>query len=236
MSPFPNIDIKIGQPRRRRRYRRGFAGGIVGLIGLVVMAIVGYSKTRAPAAPPAPRLPSAQAVLAKLRATELGKGLEQIPATVIEQGVLRRVPYLSHRAGDVEVNVYGDPDAPVCVEIGLPGADLARRAACRDALADLLPEAADRAALSGLDLAKGKTTRSGLSLEITPETAVDAFGMWWASAYDSAAIEAARASDGELKDLSQPRPADAKKSRPGKSVYPSSFKRQANAWIRSALR
>lgn len=227
------IDIRIGQaPRRRRRYRRGFAGGIVGLLGLVVMAVVGYSKTRSAAPPPAPRLPSAPAVLAKLRAGELGKGLEEIPATVIEQGALRRVPYLSHRAGDVEVNVYGDPAAPACVEIGLHGGDPARRAACRDALADLLPEAADRAALSGLDLSKGKTTRSGLTLEVTPETAPDAYGAWWVSAYDAVALETARAGDGELKEVSTPRPADAKRSRPGSSIYVKDMIRETNRWLR----
>lgn len=46
-------------------------------------------------------------------------GLVQIPATVIDKGVLRNVPYKSYRAGDYEVNVYGDPDQPARVEIGV---------------------------------------------------------------------------------------------------------------------
>jgi hypothetical protein len=229
MAGLPNININFGRPRPRRRRRR-LVGGLAGLLALAAAAFFASGRGRPSA--PAPRLPSAPAALARLRATELAKGLEQIPATVIDQGLLRRVPYLSHRAGDLEVNLYGDPDAPACLEIGLHGGDPARRAACRDALADLLPDPADRAALAGLDLAKGKTTRSGLTLEVTPETAPDAYGAWWVSAYDAVALEAVRAADGELKDLSQPRPADAKRSRPGASVYAQDLLRQANRWLR----
>jgi hypothetical protein len=193
--------------------------------------VVGWFKMDKPAPPPLVRLPAASAAIARLKATELGKGLEPIPATVIDQGVFRRVPYLSHRAGDVEVNVYGDPDSPAALEIGLYG-DPARRAACRDALADLIPDPAARAALAGLDLAKGKTAAGGFTLEVTPETAPDAYGAWWVSAHLPKELEVARASDGELKDLSQPRPADAKRSRPGVSVYANDFIRQANKYLR----
>jgi hypothetical protein len=207
----------------------GFGGG---LVGLLVAAFIGLSKARKPPAP-VQRLPSASAAVARLRASELGRGLEQIPATVIDQGVLRRVPYLSHRAGDVELNAYGDPDAPAGLEIGLFG-DPARRAACRDALAELLADPADREALRGLDLAKGKATRGGLTLEITPETAPDAYGGWWVSAYDARALEAARAGDAELKDLSVPRPGDeAKRSRPGKSVYLKGYRRKGGLYVPS---
>src|SRR5207249_3122550 len=45
--------------------------------------------------------------------------LEQIPATVIDKGILKNVPYLSHRSGDYEFNVYGDPEAPSGIEIGI---------------------------------------------------------------------------------------------------------------------
>jgi len=46
--------------------------------------------------------------------------LNQIPATVIDAGVFKSVPYLSFSiSGNYELNVYGDPDAPAAVEIGL---------------------------------------------------------------------------------------------------------------------
>jgi hypothetical protein len=224
-----DININFGRPKPRRRRRR-VAGGLVGLIALAIAAFFAKSKLAPPAAPES-RLPAAPAALAKLRATELGKGLEPIPATVIDQGIFRRVPYLSHRAGEVELNVYGDPDFPAAIEIGLTG-DPARRAACRDALADLVPDPAARAALSGLDLAKGKASAGGYTVEVTPETAPDAYGAWWVSVYLPKELEAVRASDGELKDVSQPRPADAKRSRPGKDVYANDVVRQANKWLR----
>jgi hypothetical protein len=45
--------------------------------------------------------------------------LRQIPATVVDKGVMRNVPYLSFQSGDYELNVYGDPDNPAGVEIGI---------------------------------------------------------------------------------------------------------------------
>ena len=46
----------------------------------------------------------------------------QIPATVIDNGVLRNVPYKSYNAAkDYEVNLYGDPQSPAGLEIGVRG-------------------------------------------------------------------------------------------------------------------
>ena len=225
MAPGPNININFGNPQRRRRRRR-MAGGLGGLIGLIVLAVLGYSKMGKPAPAAAPSLPPAEAALRQLRATELGKGLQQISATVVDQGPLRLVPYLSYRAGEVEFNAYGDPDQPACLEIGLFGpADPAGRTAVREALAALLQDADDRVALRSLDLAGGKVARGRLTLEVTPETAPDAYGGWWVSAYDARALDAARASDGEMKDLSTPPDKEVRSKRPGKSIYPRTFRR-----------
>jgi hypothetical protein len=139
----PNININIGSPRRPRR-RHAVAGGGA-LIALIIAALLGYSRVGSPPRAYLSRLPAAPTALEHLRSLSLGKGLEQIPATVVDRGPLRHVPYLSYRAGHVEFNAYGDPDAPACLEIGLFGApDPGVRAQCRDALASLLPEAADR--------------------------------------------------------------------------------------------
>src|ERR1017187_10732836 len=47
--------------------------------------------------------------------------LKQIPATVIDNGVLKDVPYISFRcnSGGYEINIYGDLDNPTGVEIGV---------------------------------------------------------------------------------------------------------------------
>src|SRR6185503_12027580 len=42
--------------------------------------------------------------------------LRQIPATVIEKGILKNVPYMSHKSGNTEFNLYGDPDEPAGLE------------------------------------------------------------------------------------------------------------------------
>lgn len=226
----PNININFGPPRRRRRRRAFGAGG--GLIAVIILAMLGYSKLNKPAAPVAPpaRLPAAAAALEKLRSRDVGKNLQQIPATVVDKGPLRHVPYLSYSAGDVEFNVYGDPDAPACLEIGTSSGDSARRSACHDALAALLPDLEGRFVFS---TAPGKQTREGLTFEITPETAPDAYGRWWVSVYDATLLDGSRASAAELGSVAGPRPAgdEAARSRPGGKVYVKGYYRKDGTYV-----
>lgn len=228
----PNININFGPPRRRRRRRA--VGGAGALIALIVAAILGYSKLGRPGAPPpaaAARLPAAAAALDQLRAGDLEKGLQQIPATIIDKGPLRHVPYLSYSSGDVEINVYGDPDAPACLEIGTFSRDSFRRSACRDSMVLLLPDVEDRIALN--TLTGGKQTRAGLTFEITPETAPDAYGRWWVSVYDTRLLDASRASETELKGMAGPRPAgdEAVRARPGSTVYVKGYYRKDGTYV-----
>src|SRR5262245_26692713 len=79
---------------------------------------------KAPATPRpaqgAARLPGNTALVATLGTRPWAKDLQQVPATVIDAGVMRNVPYLSYQAaGDYELNIYGDPDHPVAVELGV---------------------------------------------------------------------------------------------------------------------
>lgn len=129
-----------------------------------------------------------------------GAPLMQVPATVVGTGVLRNVPYLSTRAGNFEFNVYGDPDRPAGLEVGVYGSvySVPARRACLAALKAVLNDPADRAFLDTLSLAAAKETREGFVFEVTPPTAPDAFGGWWITVYDPAAIEAQRASEPEL--------------------------------------
>jgi hypothetical protein len=207
-----DIQINFGNRPRRRRRRR--AMGAAGLIAVLVAAALAWFRPK-PAAGPA--LPSAATAVDRLRA--FAPALEQIPATVVDKGPLRNVPYLSYRAGDVEVNAYGDPDRPACLEIGIFG-DAARRPAARDALAALVG-----ADLGGLNMSKDKRSLGGLTYEITPETAPDAYGAWWVSVYDPKALDAARASDAEMKDVAVPRPAGDLLGRPGATRWLKSYKR-----------
>lgn len=136
------------------------------------------------------------------------KGFKQIPSTVIDKGVLRDIPYTSYRAGEYEVNVYGDPQAPVCVEIGIHGSLLKSeeaKKACLTFMLGLLDDAADRETLTSLKLQTGKKVRASLTFEITPPEAADAYGGWWISVYNETLLDRSRATPEEMKALTTTR-------------------------------
>jgi hypothetical protein len=161
--------------------------------------IESIDKKESPAAPGAPvaRLPRWD------RCVEVGKTKTwegkwtQVPALVVEEGPLKNVPYMSFRSGNYEFNLYGDPDAPAGIEIGvykdLLKSDAAKKQ-CLEAIAALLVNPKDAEVVKGLGLTETKKDREGMVFEITPDTAPDAYGGWWVSVYDTAMIEKACAS------------------------------------------
>jgi hypothetical protein len=173
------------------------------------------SITRNPTAPGestppkkgASRVPSWLNVVKRLAAQAWATKIQQIPASVVDKGVLRHVPYMSYRCGQnqgYELNVYGDPDEPTCVEIGVYGElrrDVAAKKKCVEFLAGLLREKEDKAILRSARLQSDRIERNGLTVEITPETAEDAYGGWWVSVYEVAALDEARATESELNDI-----------------------------------
>src|SRR6185295_15109957 len=127
----------------------------------------------APAAAPA-RLPRWDRCIEVVAARPWAGELRQIPATVIDKGILKNVPYMSHKSGNTEFNLYGDPDDPAGIEIGVSRELLksaAAKAECLEVIAALLSDPKDAAALKSLNLKPGKTERDGLTFEVTPETA-----------------------------------------------------------------
>lgn len=131
------------------------------------------------------------------------KDLRQVPATVIGVGELRNIPYVSHRAGKIEFNVYGDPDHPAAIEIGIydTSPDQETREQLRDFLVSVLPDEEDRAALKSLALGDDSKELNGLTFDVDPPTAEDSFGGWWVTIFDKTALDSARASDAELAAL-----------------------------------
>lgn len=129
----------------------------------------------------------------------------QIPATVIDTGILKFVPYLSFRVGeDRELNIYGDPAAPACIEIGLYRGLIAsdvEKLRCIAYLRRLLPDVDFMA----LKLTGGKALRGGLVLEITPPDAPDAYGGWWISAYSLPLLRGSAATNVSVTEISVPR-------------------------------
>jgi hypothetical protein len=67
-------------------------------------------------------LPSWRVMVNDIRNNDAIKSLRQIPATLIDNGYLKNVPYLSFRINDyIEMNVYGNPDDPAAIEFGVYG-------------------------------------------------------------------------------------------------------------------
>jgi hypothetical protein len=66
------------------------------------------------------RIPNYRTALLCLSRQPWATDLKQIPATVIDKGILRNVPYVSYRCGELyEVNIYGDLDHPAGIEAGV---------------------------------------------------------------------------------------------------------------------
>lgn len=146
----------------------------------------------APASKTAGRMPDRDKVLQVAQA-KWGDQLVQVPSVVIEKGPLAVVPYYSYRAGDFEVNVYGDPAAPACVEVGTYKDDEESRKVVGDLLDKMMPSAADSMLSHGMNPAGDRKERDGMTVEVTPPSAPDAFGGWWLSYYDLDALAVARA-------------------------------------------
>jgi hypothetical protein len=154
--------------------------------------------------------------------------LRQIPATVIDKGVMRNVPYLSFQSGDYELNVYGDPDNPAGVEIGVYRSLLSDETAkkrCIEFISEMLPNQTRRAALQKLDLKKDSATSDGMTIEITPPTDEDAYGGWWVSAYYVTALDYFRATPAEIAAITVP-----------KSIPSASPQADASGWSQSDMK
>jgi hypothetical protein len=122
--------------------------------------------------------------------------------------VLKNVPYTSYRSGEYELNIYGDPDAPACFEIGITGELLKNPEAkrnCYDIVAAILNDSASVNFLKSLKPEGEKKVRGGVTYEITPPTAEDAYGGWWISLYSEPLLDKSRASAAEMAKITTTR-------------------------------
>jgi len=154
------------------------------------------------------KLPSWRVIANDLRTHDPVKSLVEIPATVIDVGDFKNVPYKSFRVNDdVELNIYGDPENPAGIELGIYGsrsADKKLRKTLRGYLAGFLTTRQEIAALYSLGLEKGITQVGNLTFEITPKDAPDAYGAWWVSLYNRKDLDRVRLSDAEYARLVRP--------------------------------
>jgi hypothetical protein len=196
-------------------------------------------------------LPSQEIAIGSLGLSGFKEEAQQIPATVIDTGILKFVPYVSYRVGeDRELNIYGDLAAPACVEIGLYRGFLSsdeEKQKCLMYLRRIFP-AVD---FSSLRLTGGKMMKGGIVVEVTSPDSPDAYGGWWISAYSLPLLHAAAGTSASVSsvsvarepsgtagewsssDLSQARPSS---SGPGGRVYVRSYIRKDGTYVRSHSR
>ncbi len=153
-------------------------------------------------------LPPWRVIANDLRTHDEIRSLVEIPATLVDNGEFRNVPYKSFRANrNVELNVYGDPADPAGVEMGIYGPksnDDKLRKTLRSYLAGFLTTRAEVAALYGLKFSGGIADAGDIRIEITPADAPDAYGAWWISLYNRKRLSAVRLDDAEYARMVRP--------------------------------
>jgi hypothetical protein len=155
------------------------------------------------------KLPPWRMIVMDLRSDDNIRSLRQIPATTIDNGYLRNIPYLSFRINErVEMNVYGNPQDPVALEFGIYERKLSEidrfKKITRTYLAGLLNSSSEVAALYSLGDKGGLKTVGDLTFKVTPPDAPDAYGGWWIAIYEQNRLDAARVSDAEYRKRTLP--------------------------------
>lgn len=153
-------------------------------------------------------LPSWRVIVNDLRTHDMIKSMVEIPATLIDNGQFKNVPYKSFRVNnDIEINIYGDPEDPAGVELGIYGwkSNINRaRKTLRAYLAGFLTSREEVAALYSLSFQGGLRQVGDVVLEITPRSAPDAYGAWWISLYNPKLLDDVRLDDAEYARLVRP--------------------------------
>jgi len=154
-------------------------------------------------------LPQWRAIVQDLRLDDGVRSFQQIPATAIDIGNLRNVPYLSFRINEgSEMNIYGDPDNPAAIEFGIYGRGkrtVKRQEMIREFIAGHLNSREEIHSLYSLDMAKGGTVRCGsLEFEVTPPEAEDSYGGRWIVISNPKRLEKARVDDATYARVTRP--------------------------------
>lgn len=154
------------------------------------------------------KLPVWRSMVMDMREHDSIYSFQQIPATAVEVGIFKNIPYLSFRVNEQsEFNIYGHPDNPVALEFGMYGKrknSMKYRQIVREFLAGHLHSREEIGALYSISLKGGKKQVGNLVFEITPPKQADSYGGWWISIYDQSRIEGARVSDKKYAAVTRP--------------------------------
>jgi hypothetical protein len=183
------------------------------------------------------QIPRLEHVLTSLVKQPWATEIRQIPATVITTGSLRNLPYISFRCGiDYEVNVYGDPQSPACVEVGMYRSLLTNESAKTNCLSLMTALMSESHADKILGLSRNGETKSvsNVVFEVTSPTASDSFGGWWIAVYEADKLDSSRASAIEMKDITAKREGDGAKPNTDSGWIPEELRRARNYPVVSA--
>lgn len=139
--------------------------------------------------------------------------IQQVPATVINYGKFRNVPYVSFRCGygGYEINVFGDLDQPAAIEIGAMNNlhdNAEARSNCVHFISSVLANTADRKVVQSLNWSQNDVeTNGGLNFETVMPGEWGSYGGWWISVCNPTALDRARATDAELMAIAESRTA-----------------------------
>ena len=154
------------------------------------------------------KAPSWRIMVQDMRCNDEVKSFVQIPPTKIEGGYLKNVPYLSFHINDCgEMNIYGNPKDPACVELGAyaHGEKLKQfQAIARQFFAGYIGSRSALATLYHLDL-QGDEERDGKFIyKVQPSSNPYSRGGWWLSIYDPVGLKKARVSDAVYNQMTLP--------------------------------
>ena len=153
-------------------------------------------------------LPSWRSVVHDLRTHDRIRLFEQIPPTSIDKGLLRHIPYLSFRANETaELNIYGDPDNPVAIEVGLYGSkgpDARTLRLFRELLAGHLHTREQIRALYHLSPRERDARAGRLAFRLIRPDDADGYGGTWIVVYRPESMERARISRRAYQEITRP--------------------------------
>jgi len=153
-------------------------------------------------------LPPWRVIVNDLRLHDKIKNFEQVPATVIDVGEYKNVPYQSFRINhDIELNIYGDPDDPAAVEVGVYGMrknDRRLHQMLRQYLAGYLTSRDELRALYSIPTTGGFADAGDMRLTVTLPDDPDSYGAWWVGVSNPKQLDEVRMSDKEYAKLVRP--------------------------------
>lgn len=161
------------------------------------------------------RIPDWAQIVTLLANNGWAQELKQVPATVINSGIWRNVPYISFRCafGGYEINIFGDLNNPAAIQVGAmnylkQSADA--KSNCVAFICSVLPSADDRKMVRALNLNQQDVQKkAGMTFATIQPDDPASFGGWWVSVYNESELASAQASETELMAITQPRAAAA---------------------------